>query len=92
MTFEEAWALVLAGKRVRRRGWRPGVSISVKAGNRFVTMTVHFETLNRDDYAKEWQPYAIDFHSNDWELVPDFIPKVGVQSKRTSRYNREPVI
>ena len=92
MTFEEAWLLVTEGKRVRRRGWRPGITISCKDGDRFVTMTIHFKELDRGDIVKHWMPYGLDFCSNDWEVAPDFPPKPTYLPKRVSRYNREPVI
>lgn len=92
MKFEEALTLLLGGKRLRRRGWRPRVSISYKDGDRFFTMTVHFEALEKDDIVRNWSPYAEDFIEDDWEVVPDFVPKIPTHFSRVSRYHREPVI
>lgn len=92
MNFEEAWLLVLKGRRVRRRGWKPGVSIGYKEGGRFVSMIIHFEELDKGDIVKHWMPYGRDFSSNDWEVVAYFPPKPTYLPKRLSRYNREPVI
>jgi hypothetical protein len=96
MNFEEAKVLMLSGKRVRRRAWRRGASISYKEGDQFITLTVHFEVLGKDDITKKWNPYVDDFiendWENDWEICPDFVPKISSPVKRVSRYNREPVI
>jgi hypothetical protein len=92
MNFEEAKVLMLSGKRVRRRAWRRGASISYKEGDRFITLTVHFEVLDKDDITKKWNPYVEDFLENDWEICPDFVPKVSSPVTRVSRYNRKPVI
>lgn len=92
MNFEEAKVLMFSGKRVRRKAWKRGVSISSKDGDRFVTLTVHFEVLDKDDIVKKWSPYVDDFIENDWEICPDFVPKVPSPVRRVSRYERAPVI
>lgn len=92
MNFEGAVILLLEGKRIRRRGWRRGVSISYYKEDRFITMTVHFKVLDKDDIVRKWEPYMKDFLGDDWEVVADFVPKVRPPSNRVSRYRRDPVI
>ena len=92
MNFEEAKVLMFSGNRVRRKAWKRWVSISCKDGDRFVTLTVHFEVLDKDDIVKKWSPYVDDFIENDWEICLDFVSKVPSPVRRVSRYERVPVI
>jgi|WetSurMetagenome_2_1015567.scaffolds.fasta_scaffold676534_2 hypothetical protein len=92
MNFEEAKILMFSGERIRRRAWRHGNSISCKDGDRFITLTIHFEDQSKEDIHKKWMPYVDDFIEVDWVVAPDFVLKTSPIVKRVSRYRRDPVI
>lgn len=88
MNFEAAKQLLLKEELIRRKAWRQGTYISIKEGDRFITLTVQFKALGKKAKHKRWEPYVQDFIQYDWELYSGSVPKVVPKS----RYEREPVI
>ena len=91
MNFDQAKYRMLRGDPIRRKAWREGVYISVKMGDRFVTLTIHFKALNKEDVHQRWEPYVKDFTEDDWEIYGGVVPVAPSRVVR-SRYERTPVI
>ena len=64
MTQTEAIALLLEGRKVRRKSWRGGCHVETSPYSKFFVLT-----SNRG--SKPWSPYVEDFKADDWIEVQE---------------------